>query len=199
MICGSTIPAPSKAKITPNPKPPRMTATTTTNRGVAGRCSSWESSKSSNHRRRRLLADDAESRETDDAYTEGNAIAFAPKVSGYVTQLNIDDNTIVHAGDLLLKIDPRDYIAARDQAQAALSLAQAQLSSAQVDLEITRTRAPATLLQAQAQLAQAQANQSQAQRDYQPSTRRRSPRDHADQYRPGNGATASQCRDSQIS
>jgi membrane fusion protein, multidrug efflux system len=103
---------------------------------------------------------------TDDAYTEGNAVAFAPKVSGYVTQLNIDDNTIVHADDLLLKIDPRDYIAARDQAQAALSLARAQLSSAQVDLEITRTRAPATLLQAQAQLAQAQANQSQAQRDY---------------------------------
>jgi membrane fusion protein, multidrug efflux system len=103
---------------------------------------------------------------TDDAYTEGNAIAFAPKVAGYVTQLNIDDNTFVHKGDLLLKIDPRDYIAARDQARAALSLARAQLSSAKVDLEITRTRAPATLLQAQAQLAQAQANQSQAQRDY---------------------------------
>jgi membrane fusion protein (multidrug efflux system) len=103
---------------------------------------------------------------TDDAYTEGNAIAFAPKVSGYVTQLNVDDNTIVHKNELLLKIDPRDYIAARDQARAALSLAQSQLSSAEVDLEITRTRAPATLLQAQAQLAQAQANQNQAQRDY---------------------------------
>jgi multidrug efflux pump subunit AcrA (membrane-fusion protein) len=50
---------------------------------------------------------------TDDAYTEGNAVAFAPKVSGYITQLNIDDNTIVRAGDLLLNIDPRDYIAAR--------------------------------------------------------------------------------------
>ena len=103
---------------------------------------------------------------TDDAYTDGNAIAFAAKVSGYVTQLNIDDNTFVHKGDLLLKIDPRDYVASRDQAQAALSLAKSQLSSAQVDLEITRTRAPATLLQAQAQLAQAQANQGQAQRDY---------------------------------
>ncbi len=103
---------------------------------------------------------------TDDAYTEGNAIAFAAKVSGYVTQLNIDDNTFVHKGDLLLKIDPRDYVAARDQAQAALSLAKSQLSSARVDLEITRIRAPATLLQAQAQLSQTQANQSQARRDY---------------------------------
>ena len=167
MICGSTVPAPSKAKIRPRSE------------------TTQEDRDHDNKPRRRwplfvlgivvvltiiggvvywLMTRNLES--TDDAYTEGNAIAFAPKVSGYVTQLNIDDNTIVHAGDLLLKIDPRDYIAARDQAQAALSLAQAQLSSAQVDLEITRTRAPATLLQAQAQLAQAQANQSQAQRDY---------------------------------
>jgi membrane fusion protein (multidrug efflux system) len=103
---------------------------------------------------------------TDDAYTDGNAVAFAAKVPGYVTQLNVDDNTLVHKGDLLLKIDPRDYTTARDQQIAALALARAQLASAQTDLEITRVRAPASLLQAQAQLQQAQANQSQAERDY---------------------------------
>jgi membrane fusion protein (multidrug efflux system) len=103
---------------------------------------------------------------TDDAYTEGNAVAVAAKVSGYVTELRVDDNIFVHQGDLLLKIDPRDYLTAREQARASLSLARAELSSAQVDLEVTRTRAPATLLQAQAQLAQAQANQSQAQREF---------------------------------
>jgi len=103
---------------------------------------------------------------TDDAYTDGNAIAYAQKVSGYVTQLAIDDNTYVHKGDLLVKIDPRDYITARDQARANLSLARAQLSSAQVDLAIARVRVPATLEQAQAQLQQAQANQAQAERDY---------------------------------
>ena len=75
---------------------------------------------------------------TDDAYTDGNAIAYAAKVSGYVTQLNINDNTYVHTGDLLLKIDPRDYTTARDQARANLSLARAQLSSAEVDLAIAR-------------------------------------------------------------
>jgi membrane fusion protein (multidrug efflux system) len=103
---------------------------------------------------------------TDDAYTDGNAVAVAAKISGYVTQLNINDNTFVHTGDLLMKIDPRDYITARDQARASLSLARAQLSSAQVDLDIARIKAPATLAQAQAQLAQAQANQANAQRDY---------------------------------
>ena len=111
-----------------------------------------------------LLTRDLES--TDDAYTEGNAIAYAAKVSGYVTQLNVDDNTFVHAGDLLLKIDQRDYITARDQAAANLSLTKAQLASAQVDLDIARVRVPATLQQAQAQLQQAQANRSQAERDY---------------------------------
>lgn len=103
---------------------------------------------------------------TDDAYTEGRAIAIAAKVSGYVLTLNINDNTIVKAGDLMLKIDPRDYITARDQAQANLALAEAQLTSAQVDLEIARVRAPANLDQAQAQLAQADANHEQAEQDY---------------------------------
>ena len=103
---------------------------------------------------------------TDDAYTEGRAIAIAAKVSGYVLTLNIDDNTIVKAGDLMLKIDPRDYITARDQAQANLVLAQAQLVSAQIDLDIARVRAPANLDQAQAQLAQAEANYQQAEQDY---------------------------------
>jgi len=104
--------------------------------------------------------------DTDDAYTEGRAIAMAAKVSGYVTELDIDDNTAVKAGDVLLKIDPRDFLTARDQARANLALAQAQLESAQVDLDIARVRAPAQLLQARAQLAQAAANQKQASQEY---------------------------------
>jgi membrane fusion protein (multidrug efflux system) len=103
---------------------------------------------------------------TDDAYTEGRAIAMAPKVAGYVTELNVDDNTVVKARDLLLKIDPRDYITARDQKRANLSLAQAQLASAEVDLDIARIRAPADLEQAEAQLVQARANQQQAELEY---------------------------------
>jgi membrane fusion protein (multidrug efflux system) len=103
---------------------------------------------------------------TDDAYTDGNAIAFAAKVSGYVTELHVDDNMFVHTGDVLLKIDQRDYLTARDQARASLSLARAQLSSAQVDLDIARVRVPATLQQARAQLEQAKANEAQAERDY---------------------------------
>jgi membrane fusion protein, multidrug efflux system len=102
---------------------------------------------------------------TDDAYTEGNAVSIAPKVSGYVVENRINDNIFVHAGDLLLKIDPRDYIVARDQARANLDAAQAQQASAAVDLQTTRVRAPANLSQAQAQLLQAQASLAQSQND----------------------------------
>ena len=104
--------------------------------------------------------------DTDDAYTEGNAVSIAPKVSGYVVDRRVDDNTFVKAGDLMVKIDPRDYIAARDQALANLDLARAQLASAQINLEIVRVSAPANLVQAQAQLQQARANQANAARSY---------------------------------
>ncbi len=103
---------------------------------------------------------------TDDAYTEGNAVSIAPKVSGYVVERRVDDNTVVHAGDLMVRIDPRDYVNARDQARANLDLARAQLRSAQIDLEISRVRYPSDKQQAQAQLDQAHANQFTASREY---------------------------------
>jgi len=102
---------------------------------------------------------------TDDAYTEGNAVSIAPKVSGYVVENHINDNVFVHAGDLLLKIDPRDYLVACDQAQANLDAAVAQEAGAEVDLHTTKVRAPANLAEAQAQLTQARANMAQSEND----------------------------------
>jgi membrane fusion protein (multidrug efflux system) len=104
---------------------------------------------------------------TDDAYTDGNVITMAPKISGYVVTLNIDDNVRVRRGELLLRIDPRDYLAAQQQAQAALALAQAQLKSAQDSLRIARVQYPAQLVSARAQQQAAQASLEQAQRQYQ--------------------------------
>ncbi len=103
---------------------------------------------------------------TDDAYTEGNAVAIAPHVSGYVVERRVDDNTFVRAGDLMLRIDPRDYITARDQARANLDLARAQMRSAEIDLLIARVRYPSQRQQSQAQLQQAQANENSAVREF---------------------------------
>ena len=103
---------------------------------------------------------------TDDAYTDGNAITIAPKVSGYVVELNVNDNLYVHKGDVLVRIDPRDYQAQVDQAQAQLGLAQAQEHAADVQLQIARVQYPANYAQAQAQVSSAQANLRQAQAAY---------------------------------
>ncbi|WP_413734595.1 HlyD family secretion protein [Sodalis sp. RH21] len=103
---------------------------------------------------------------TDDAFTEGDAVTIAPKVSGYVTALAVKDNQRVHKGDLLIQIDARDYQAQRDQAQAQLGLAQAQLHQAQVQLALAKVQYPAQLAQAQAQQARADANLQNAEADY---------------------------------
>ncbi len=47
-------------------------------------------------------------------------ITVAPRVSGQVIKLNIDDNQEVSEGDLLLEIDPNDYIAKLKEAKAKL-------------------------------------------------------------------------------
>ncbi|APA88860.1 HlyD family secretion protein [Paraburkholderia sprentiae WSM5005] len=104
---------------------------------------------------------------TDDAYTDGNAITMAPKVSGYVVTLAVDDNVFVHKGDLLLVIDKRDYQAQVDQANAQLGLAKAQLNAAQLQLDIARVQFPAQYRQAKAQTSSAEANLREAQAAWQ--------------------------------
>jgi len=87
---------------------------------------------------------------------------------------HINDNVFVHAGDLLLKIDPRDYVAARDQAQANLDAALAERRRG--GPAHTQVRAPRTC-QARAQLSRranlAQAKRSRRQHDVDPAPRLR--------------------------
>lgn len=111
-----------------------------------------------------LATKDIES--TDDAQVDGNSVTMAAKVPGYVVDLDVTDNQRVKAAQLLFRIDPRDYIAARDQAKAALASAQAQADNAKVNLEIVQVSAPARLEQARAQSDAATANQVLAAADY---------------------------------
>ncbi len=103
---------------------------------------------------------------TDDAYTDGDVITMSPKVSGYITELYVTDNTRVKKGDLILRIDPRDYMASKAQAEANLALALAQLESAKVAYRIAKVQYPAQLRQAQAQQQSAEASFAQAQASY---------------------------------
>jgi membrane fusion protein (multidrug efflux system) len=103
---------------------------------------------------------------TDDAYTDGNVVNMASKASGYVVELHIDDNMRVKQGDLLVRIDPRDYLAAVAQEEAAVTLAAAQLRSAQDSLRVARVQYPAQLMTAEAQQQSAAASLELAQRQY---------------------------------
>lgn len=58
--------------------------------------------------------------DTDDAYVYADTINVVPEVSGRIIELPVRDNQAVRQGDLLLRIDPRPYQAALDQARARL-------------------------------------------------------------------------------
>jgi membrane fusion protein, multidrug efflux system len=103
---------------------------------------------------------------TDDAYTDGNVITMAPKVSGYVVELLIDDNSRVRKGDLLLRIEPQDFQTARAAALSQLALAKAQLKTAETALRIAHVQYPAQLVSAEAQRQSAAAVLAQAQASY---------------------------------
>lgn len=85
---------------------------------------------------------------TDDAYIGGDVTVIAPEVSGFISQLAITDNQQVHAGDLLLKLDDRDYRAALEKAEAVVALQKAAL----VNLDATRNLQEAVIAQAQAEV-----------------------------------------------
>jgi len=103
---------------------------------------------------------------TDDAYTDGRAIAIAPQVSGMVVSLDVTDNQFVKQGQPLIHIDRRQYDTDREQAEGALATAKSQYAGQQFAAEIARKNFPALLEQAQAQLANAKANLTKAQADY---------------------------------
>jgi len=71
---------------------------------------------------------------TDDAFIAARQFSIAPKVSGYVTAVPVTDNQHVAAGDVIARIDDRDYRVALDQAKAQLAHDQALLEQSKTNL-----------------------------------------------------------------
>jgi len=99
--------------------------------------------------------------ETDDAYVGGDVTVIASKVAGYVEAVAVTDNQSVRRGDLLVKIDDRDYRAAVARAEASVAAARAAL----VNLDATQQLQRSTIAQADAGVAAAQAEATRAQAD----------------------------------
>lgn len=103
---------------------------------------------------------------TDDAQVDGHIVPMAAKISGTVADVLVHDNEPVKAGQVLVRIDPRDYQARADQAQAQLQAAQGNAQAANVGVPWTNAVTLSGTTDAQAQLAVAQANYHRAQVAY---------------------------------
>jgi membrane fusion protein (multidrug efflux system) len=73
---------------------------------------------------------------TDDAYVKADNTTIAPKVSGYLSQVPVGDNERVKAGQVLARIDDRDFVVALDQAKADVAAAKATVASKQAQLDV---------------------------------------------------------------
>ena len=66
---------------------------------------------------------------TDDAYIGGEVTTLSSKVAGFIETVAVVDNQAIKAGDLLVKIDDRDYRAQLARAEASIAIQQATLAN----------------------------------------------------------------------
>lgn len=99
---------------------------------------------------------------TDDAYVGGDVTVIASKVPGFVSAVLVADNQRVRAGELLLRIDDRDYRATLARSAAAVAGQDATLAN----LEARRMLQQAVIAQARADLAAAEADAARTGYDF---------------------------------
>jgi membrane fusion protein, multidrug efflux system len=90
---------------------------------------------------------------TDDAQIAADVVPIATRVSGAVARVHIKENQLVKRGDLLIEIDPSDYDARVQQAEAELATANAQAAGAQAQVEIVDATSKGGLASAKAALS----------------------------------------------
>ncbi|WP_419801941.1 HlyD family secretion protein [Mucilaginibacter sp.] len=100
--------------------------------------------------------------DTDDAQIDGDISPVVARVGGYVDSIAFEENTHVNKGQLLIKLDDRDYKLKVEQAQAAQKVAGAGIGVGQSQISTTA----ANSAEAKAQVQSANAKLEQANRDY---------------------------------
>lgn len=100
---------------------------------------------------------------TDNAAVYGHIHQISSKIAGTVTEVMVNDNQQVKPGQLLVKLDPKDYKNKVQQAQAALELAKRQANAAQANIALASQTTTGKTSQAQGDVSTAQAGISTAQ------------------------------------
>ncbi|TWB47463.1 membrane fusion protein (multidrug efflux system) [Rhizobium sp. ERR 922] len=102
-----------------------------------------------------LYWDDASHYEsTDDAFIAARQYAITSRVAGYISSVPVTDNQHVASGEVIARIDDRDYQTALEQAQAQVAAANANIKNTQAQKRVQQ----ANVEEAEAQVAQAEAN-----------------------------------------
>jgi membrane fusion protein (multidrug efflux system) len=78
---------------------------------------------------------------TDDAQVNGHIMPLSARINGYVLEVPVIEGQLVHAGDVLVTIDPKDYKIALEQARAMFEDAQATAASSRFNIPITSVTA----------------------------------------------------------
>jgi membrane fusion protein (multidrug efflux system) len=74
---------------------------------------------------------------TDDAEIDGNVIAVSSRVTGHVTDVLVEDEQFVNKGDVLVKLDPKDYEVEVAKVKADMNDALATLQTSREDVPLT--------------------------------------------------------------
>src|ERR1700723_3727098 len=90
---------------------------------------------------------------TDDAYVQADSTLVAPRVSGYVAQVLIEDHQPVKSGQVLARLDERDFHAAWDQTRADVQASEAEVGDLQAQLAEQRATLPRARASVAASLA----------------------------------------------
>jgi len=107
--------------------------------------------------------------ETDDAQIDANISPVIPRVSGYISEVRVQDNQHVKKGDTLVILDDRDYKIALDQAKAALAAAQSDAQIAHAGIPVTNANivtSEANINTVDAQIEAAKVNVWRTQQDF---------------------------------
>ena len=99
---------------------------------------------------------------TDDAYVKADFTIVAPKVSGYINEVLVEDNATVKAGAVVARIDPSDFETALAQAQA--DVASAEADTRNIDAQLVEQQS--VIGQAEAAIAADQAAVTFTTEDY---------------------------------
>ena len=92
---------------------------------------------------------------TDDAQVKGNLVNLSAKVSGRIVQIRVEEGDRVQADQVLVEIDPKDYLAAQAQSRANLEMARHDLDRAITQLSLTKERVFQGINTAEASLREA--------------------------------------------